>query len=290
MLRPNIVVFSSFLVLLAQAQLNTSFLSDPLNDILDVLGINASTIQLETQRCSEGNNSALLYGNGTIGQDFHFRGVALGGLFELEPWMTPSLFYQFLGATSKFGSNARNKIGVDSTTFCLALGKEEANRQLRAHWDSWVTEEIIKTLKSQGVDHIRLPVGDYMYIAYEPFNGCWDGSLEVLERVLGWCGKYNIGVILDVHCMRSSQNGYDNSGKASNWEWTSDLDANVTTWTHWPIQAGNWPGIYDLKEGSYPSINYTNIDFSIRVIDTIIDMYKGNIPTQKQNSNRNNSS
>ena len=28
---------------------------------------------------------------------FHFTGTALGGWLVLEPWITPSLFYQFLG-------------------------------------------------------------------------------------------------------------------------------------------------------------------------------------------------
>ena len=31
--------------------------------------------------------------------DFHYRGTALGGWLVLEPWITPSLFYQFLGAS-----------------------------------------------------------------------------------------------------------------------------------------------------------------------------------------------
>ena len=29
--------------------------------------------------------------------DFHMRGTSLGGWLVLEPWITPSLFYQFLG-------------------------------------------------------------------------------------------------------------------------------------------------------------------------------------------------
>ena len=33
--------------------------------------------------------------------DFHLRGTALGGWLVLEPWITPSLFYQFLGASEK---------------------------------------------------------------------------------------------------------------------------------------------------------------------------------------------
>ena len=46
--------------------------------------------------------SDLVLGEGTVGNDFHFSGTALGGFLVLEPWITPSLFYQFLGATSKY--------------------------------------------------------------------------------------------------------------------------------------------------------------------------------------------
>lgn len=41
--------------------------------------------------CPEGSTMA---GNS---DSFHFRGTALGGYMVLEPWITPSLFYQFLG-------------------------------------------------------------------------------------------------------------------------------------------------------------------------------------------------
>ena len=38
----------------------------------------------------------------------HMRGTALGGWLVLEPWITPSLFYQFLGASEKFGDDGIN--------------------------------------------------------------------------------------------------------------------------------------------------------------------------------------
>ena len=41
---------------------------------------------------------------------------------------------------------------MDSYSFCTALGKEEANRQLRRHWQTWVTEEQIKNLAQSGKD------------------------------------------------------------------------------------------------------------------------------------------
>ena len=49
---------------------------------------------------------------------FHFRGTALGGWLVLEPWITPSLFYQFLGASEKWGDEAPSRVGLDSYTFC----------------------------------------------------------------------------------------------------------------------------------------------------------------------------
>ncbi|CAM9271196.1 unnamed protein product, partial [Sphacelaria rigidula] len=30
-------------------------------------------------------------------KDFHIRGVNLGSWMVLEPWITPSMFYQFIG-------------------------------------------------------------------------------------------------------------------------------------------------------------------------------------------------
>ena len=50
------------------------------------------------------------------------RGVNLGGWMVLEPWITPSMFYQFLGGdeTSTAG---------DIYTFCKVLGPEEGNKQ-----------------------------------------------------------------------------------------------------------------------------------------------------------------
>jgi glucan 1,3-beta-glucosidase len=75
---------------------------------------------------------------------FHFNGVALGGWLVLEPWITPSLFYQFLGATKKWGSDAWKHVGMGSNTFCRALGPEEANKQLRRHWRTWVIFHFIR--------------------------------------------------------------------------------------------------------------------------------------------------
>ena len=85
------------------------------------------------------------------------RGVNLGGWMVLEPWITPSLFYQFLDANE-------NGTAMDTYSFCKVLGPKEANRQLKRHWETWVTEDIINQLAESGaVNSLRLPIGDFMY-------------------------------------------------------------------------------------------------------------------------------
>lgn len=136
---------------------------------------------------------------------YRFRGTSLGGWLVLEPWITPSLFYQFLGAGEKYGE-AKDHVAFDSYTFCEVLGSDEANRQLRLHWQHWVTEEQIRNLANLGIDTIRIPIADWMYISYPPFDtGCWDGALEALDAVLDMCSAHKLNVMLDLHAVRGSQ-------------------------------------------------------------------------------------
>lgn len=137
--------------------------------------------------------------------DFHLRGTALGGWLVLEPWLTPSLFYQFLGASEQWGDDAPKRVAIDSKTFCTALGKEEANRQLRNHWRTWVNESIVASLRESGVETLRIPVGDWMFVPYEPYIGCWDGAVEALDDMLDTIGRYNMTALIDVHALRDSQ-------------------------------------------------------------------------------------
>ena len=126
----------------------------------------------ETMTCVEDRHS--------IPFNNQIRGVNLGGWMVLEPWITPSLFYQFLGRTG-------DQVAMDTYTFCKALGAEEANKQLRRHWEAWVTPEIIAKLAKSGINSLRLPIGDYMYKPYGPYvDGCFDGSLEYVDKLLDW--------------------------------------------------------------------------------------------------------
>jgi len=99
-------------------------------------------------------------------------GTNIGGWMVLEPWITPSLFYRFLGKTKTEG------VGMDSWTLCEALGPVEGNKLMRAHWETWVTEDHIKALADREVEIVRLPIGDWTTVAYGPYIGCMDGAAD----------------------------------------------------------------------------------------------------------------
>eukprot|EP01038_Epipyxis_sp_PR26KG_P009311 gene9311-12547_t len=211
--------------------------------------------------------------------NFHLRGTALGGWMVLEPWITPSLFYQFLGASQKWGKDARNHIGLDSLSFCTALGSQEANRQLRNHWRTWVDEAQIKNLAEIGVSTLRIPVGDWMYKPYGPYKDCWEGSLEEMERVLALCAKYGMTVLIDVHTAPSSQNGLDNSGDTSHFRWVDsvlDDGSSSLSYEHWTMRGGDWIGQFNTTTKTYQTLNSSNFIHSVSVVNIIVDMYKDN--------------
>lgn len=190
----------------------------------------------------------------------------------LEPWITPSLFYQFLGGDE-------TNTAFDTYTFCKVLGAEEANRQLRRHWETWVTEDIIKELaSSDAVNSLRLPVGDYMYKPYGPYVGCTDGALDYIDQLLDWAYASGLTVLFDIHAMKGSQNGFDNSGQTMGFQWTTKLNtepANLVTFEHWPIRTAEWMGQFDLDSTSYPEINHDNLKHSLEVIEILVKTYSG---------------
>eukprot|EP00934_Nitzschia_sp_Nitz4_P002256 Nitzschia sp. Nitz4//scaffold125_size66327//31384//33714//NITZ4_006131-RA/size66327-augustus-gene-0.2-mRNA-1//1//CDS//3329534613//2256//frame0 len=201
------------------------------------------------------------------------RGANLGGWMVLEPWITPSLFYQFLG-------KGENTTAFDTYTFCEVLGPKEANRQLRNHWSTWVTEDIIKELAESGaVNSLRLPIGDFLFKPYGPYaNGCFDGALEYIDILLDWAYSNGLTVLLDVHTLKGSQNGFDNSGQASGFRWTTALNSEYVdqvSFEHWPIRTASWIGEFNQDTASYSSINHENIQHALDVIQGIVDHFGG---------------
>jgi glucan 1,3-beta-glucosidase len=85
-------------------------------------------------------------------------------------------------------------------------------------------------------------------------------------------------VLIDIHALKDSQNGFDNSGQSMGFKWTTALNreyADLTTFEHWPARTARWMGEFDQKTASYPTINQANIRHALDVIQIITDTYAG---------------
>ena len=132
----------------------------------------------------------------------------LGGLFVLEPFITPALFQA-------------HPTAVDEWTLSTALsqdGGDALRETLEHHYDTFITEEDIAQIAGAGLNWIRLPIPFWAVETWadvgidakgqtvaEPFlaRTCWKYILRVLE----WARKYGIRVMLDLHTAPGSQNG-----------------------------------------------------------------------------------
>lgn len=109
-------------------------------------------------------------------------------------------------------------------------------------------------------------------------DGCVDGALERVELLLDWAYARGISILFDIHTMKGSQNGFDNSGQTLGFQWTSALNvypAGLTTFEHWPIRSAEWIGTFNPTKMEYTNINYGNIQHALDVITKIVDLYAG---------------
>lgn len=138
------------------------------------------------------------------------RGVNIGSWLVLEKWITPDVFEAAPGA-------------VDEWTLTAALGKSAAATLLNAHWDTWFTESDVARLAAQGVDSLRIPIGYWAFDAQdgEPYV---QGAAARLETALGWARAHGMTVMVTLHGLQGSQNGFDNSGRAGGVWWLEDAD------------------------------------------------------------------
>ena len=67
----------------------------------------------------------------------------------------------------------------------------------KEHYDSFISESDIKTIKEWGLDHVRIPV-DYDLIE-EKDGSKKEAGYIYIQNAIDWCGKYGLNMILDLH-------------------------------------------------------------------------------------------
>jgi glucan 1,3-beta-glucosidase len=134
------------------------------------------------------------------------KGVNLGNWLVLEKWMSPELFD---GTTAE-----------DETHFCKELSEVAKQERLKVHRDSYITARDFAYIASQGITHVRIPIPFFIFGDFEPYVGC----IEYLDKAFSWAEKYELKILLDLHTVPDSQNGFDNGGLCGVCKWHKNPD------------------------------------------------------------------
>src|SRR5258706_10171025 len=95
------------------------------------------------------------------------------------------------------------------------MGKERAADRLKKHRETGITADDFGWLAKRGINSVRLPVGYGVLEENPPFIT----GQETLEWAFRTAQEQGIGVVLDLHGVPGSQNGWDHSGRAGTLGW-----------------------------------------------------------------------
>ena len=131
---------------------------------------------------------------GLDGKPFLIKGTNLGN------WLVPE------GYMFKFGVATSPRLINEA--FTELVGPAEAKNFWKKFLDVYITAEDIQYLKSTGMNSIRIPFNYRLFTTenYMGDNNANRGFLY-LDRVIKWCKKENLYVLLDMHCAPGGQTG-----------------------------------------------------------------------------------
>ncbi|KAF8335350.1 glycoside hydrolase family 5 protein [Cantharellus anzutake] len=188
------------------------------------------------------------------------RGVNAGGWLILQPWVTPSLF-----------DNTGNINIVDEWTFCSLQDRPTAVTTLLNHWNTFYTESDFAAIAAAGLNHVRIPIGYWAFDTSggEPFI---TGQSPYLIRAVGWARNHGLFVIIDLHALPGSQNGFDTSGHKGPVNWPN-LQSNIDRTN----------AIIKTLAAEFSQASYANVVSAIQPVNEPAGFVGGNIlPVTRQ--------
>ncbi len=159
-------------------------------------------------------------------------GTNLGNWLVLEKWMSPGIF-------ASSGTE-------DETWLNRKMKPDQLAVLMKEHRDSYVTEQDFQFIAENGLNTVRLPVPYFVFGDRPPFSGC----IEYVDKAMDWAEKYGLKVLLDLHTVPHSQNGYDNGGITGVCKWCKypdEVEFALTVLERLAQRYGTRPGLYGIE-------------------------------------------
>lgn len=109
---------------------------------------------------------------------------------------------------------------------CELAGSDFAREFWQAFKDNYITEADIAYIKQTGANTIRLPF-NYKLFTREDYMGKNDETegFKQMDKVIDWCRKYDLRLILDMHDCPGGQTG-DNIDNGHGYPWLFESEAS----------------------------------------------------------------
>lgn len=195
----------------------------------------------------------------------NIKGVNLGNWLVLEKWMSPALFQ---GTTAE-----------DEYYLPTQLSPEVYEARIKIHRSEYITERDFVTIKSMGMESVRIPVPYFIFGDRKPFIGC----IEELDKAFNWAEKYGLTILIDLHTVPLSQNGFDNGGISGVCKWAQNPDEvefALSVLERLAKRYGNRKGLFGIQPLNEPITEnmWETMDIQNRYAPADQEMAKGSAP------------
>ena len=89
--------------------------------------------------------------------------------------------------------------------------------RIHVHRCEYISERDFARIRGLGLNSVRIPVPYFIFGDCPPFIGC----VEELDKAFSWAEKYGLKILIDLHTVPGSQNGFDNGGICGVCTWSS---------------------------------------------------------------------
>jgi endoglucanase len=219
-------------------------------------------------------NLQMVHSSGTLivspdGKPLKLRGFNLGGWLNWEGWIFGK---GFISETSILNQLTK-LVGSTNTEFF----RENIYSQ-------FISEKDIQEIARDGFNAVRIPINHRLLeddsTPFIYLNSGWD----ILDRVINWCEKYNIYVVLDMHSVPGGQATVftvDPDSSKANLVWNSEINQKRTIQL-WRAIAQRYKDRqiiagYDLINEPIPNSGAELVELYRRIISSIREVDPGHM-------------
>ncbi len=127
------------------------------------------------------------------GKPLLLKGINLGN------WLLPE------GYMFKFKQT--NSPRLIQTAINELIGEDEARRFWKTYHDNYITRDDISFIKRSGFNSVRVPFSYRLFVSDTTVPRLEGPGYELLDRVVDWCRREGLYVILDMHASPGGQTG-----------------------------------------------------------------------------------